>query len=234
MEYPKPLFKGEIVDRPNRFTVRVKIGSAVKRIYLPNPGRLSTLIAPGRDILCERVMGKSRKTDFNAFAIKVGRSYATVNSSFANEIFSTAIERRALRDFKGYSVEARERRIPAYGRIDFVLRDPKGKLTYVEVKSCTHVEEGIAKFPDRPTERGRRHLKVLTDLASRGFACSLIFIVQRADAKVFKAFREVDPEFAGLLEGAARAGVKIKAMATGFKPPNLIFVTDPDLPVKLE
>ena len=36
--------------------------------------------------------------------------------------------------------------------------------TYVEVKSVTLIKDGIAQFPDAPTERGRKHLEELISL----------------------------------------------------------------------
>ena len=212
--------RGKIIDRPNRFTLRAKMNSSIERIYLPNPGRLSTVIAPGREVLCEPVSQKGRKTRFNAFAVRVGSLYVTVNSAFANTIFSALVERGVLEEFRGHTIVSREKRLKD-GRIDFVLRDPKSREVYVEVKSCTHVEHGIAKFPDRPTERGRRHLKLLTRLAARGKECCIVFIVQRSDARRFRPFAEVDPEFAELLKEAAKAGVKVRAIATKFIPPSL-------------
>jgi sugar fermentation stimulation protein A len=233
MEYGKPLIKGKMIDRPNRFTIRAKMGLKIEKVYLQNPGKLSTVISPGAEILCERAMGGKRKTRFSAFAIKVGKSYVMVNSSLANTIFSNAIESGAIREFRGSSIVSRERSLPAFGRIDFVLNDRDGKPVYVEVKSCTHVEGGIAKFPDRRTERGRRHLRALTDLASKGARCHIVFVVQRPDAKMFKPFRDVDPGFADMLEGAAVAGVRIGAIATKFVPPNRIYIVNENLPVEV-
>lgn len=48
-----------------------------------------------------------------------------------------------------------------------------------------------------------------------------MFVVQRPDAERFEPFREVDPEFAGMLEGALNKGVKAMAISTAFEPPNL-------------
>jgi sugar fermentation stimulation protein A len=227
-----PFRRGEIIDRPNRFILRVRMNSSIKRVYFPNPGALFTVITPGREVLCEPTTTKGRKTSLSAFAVRLGRFYVTVNSSFANTILSTAIDNGLLKEFRGCVISSRERSIPNYGRIDFVLRDTKNRHVYVEVKSCTHVEKSVAKFPDRPTERGRRHLAILSRLAEKGKRCYVIFIIQRPDARSFEPFREVDPEFADLLTDAARAGVKIMAMTTEFMPPNL-YCKREDLPIRL-
>ncbi|MFQ6130183.1 MAG: DNA/RNA nuclease SfsA [Candidatus Hadarchaeaceae archaeon] len=232
LKYLGELRKCTIIDRPNRFTLRARVNSSTQQVYLPNPGKLTTVLAPGRELLCEPSAGKKRKTSFSAFAVRVGKFYVTVNSTFANQIFSAAIEKGAIGEFRRYVIAFREKRL-GRGRIDFVLNDRKGRPVYVEVKSCTHVEHGVAKFPDRPTERGRQHLKLLSEFAARGKHCYIVFIVQRPDARRFSPFRAVDPAFADLLKYAQKAGVGIKVMATNFEPPN-IYLSSENLPIDLD
>lgn len=232
LRYPGKLRKGTIIDRPNRFTLRARVNSSTQLVYLPNPGKLTTVLAPGRELLCEPSVSKKRKTRFSAFAVRVGRFYVTVKSDFVNQIFSAAIEKGALEEFRGHVMVSREKRLES-GRIDFLLNDRKGRPVYVEVKSCTHVEQEVAKFPDRPTERGRRHLKLLSELAARGKHCYIVFIAQRPDARRFRPFRAVDPAFADLLKYAQKAGVKIKVITTNFKPPDIYLMYE-NLPVDLD
>jgi sugar fermentation stimulation protein A len=75
----------------------------------------------------------------------------------------------------GLSVVRRE---PTYGgsRLDFLLGDGSERLL-LEVKSCTLVEEGVALFPDAPTERGTRHLMALESFLGEGRA-SVLFLIQ--------------------------------------------------------
>ena len=56
-----------------------------------------------------------------------------------------------------------QRREYTYGksRIDFLLTNQENKKMLLEVKGCTLVEDGIAKFPDAPTLRGKKHLEEL-------------------------------------------------------------------------
>lgn len=49
-------------------------------------------------------------------------------------------------------------------RIDF-----QDGNTFIEVKGCSLVENGVAMFPDAPTERGRRHLEELIKLKEKGY-----------------------------------------------------------------
>ncbi|MBS7637348.1 DNA/RNA nuclease SfsA, partial [Candidatus Bathyarchaeota archaeon] len=56
---------------------------------------------------------------------------------------------------------------------------------FLEVKSCTLVENGVALFPDAPTSRGERHMKTLIKALEFGRA-AVLFLVQRGDAEVFR------------------------------------------------
>jgi len=204
-----------------------------EEIYLPNPGKLSTVIKAEREILCVPKKGNHRKTRFNAFAISLDKFYVTVDSNFANTLFQGIIEKRALKRFEAFTIAFKEKNIAGYGRIDFVLKDPKDKLAYVEVKSCTHVEQGVAKFPDRPTERGRRHLRALSEMVSAGLLAYVVFIVQRPDAKSFRPFKEVDPEFGAILKEAKLKGVHIEAMTTEFKLSGKVYLRNGNLRVEV-
>jgi len=210
----------------------VDVGGVVKKAYIANPGRLSTLIEEGREVLILKRKSKFRKTDFDAFAVKVKYFYVTLKSKLANEIFKNCINKNILKDFQGHTIVEEEKSIPEYGRIDFILRNG-GEFIFVEVKSCTHVENGVAKFPDRPTERGRRHVKKLIELAREDKRCSVVFVIQRPDAEMFTPYRQVDPEFADLIKKAIDSGVNIKAIATEFKPKeNSIYLVKHHLQVK--
>lgn len=216
------LEKGEIIERPNRFTLIVKLGGSSEKVYLANPGALSTVIGEGKEVLCQPAHGENRKTNYDAFAIKTDNIYVTVKSIFANRIFSKILEKNLLENFKEYSIISKEPELPDEGRSDFLVKNEKQNVKgFIEVKSCTHVEKGIAKFPDRPTKRGRRHLRSLTKLIGEGWDNHIVFVVQRGDALKFQPFRKVDPEFSDLLSKAEKKGVGIYALSTEFKPPNL-------------
>lgn len=210
------LSKGILIERTGRFTLSVMIDSKIKRAYLPNPGRLTTVISPGREVLC-RVEGER----VSVFSIKVKDFWVTVDSRLANEIFKISVERKLLPDFEDFFIKEREKSIPEYGRVDFLLENLEGQKFLVEVKSCTHVESGIAKFPDSPTKRGRKHLKALKELTMKGFKGCIFFVVQRPDAFSFTSFGEVDKDFALLLRDASNWGVKVGALSTQFLPPKL-------------
>ena len=235
------LVTGTVVDRPNRFVLRVRFddadGSAndadPERVFLGDPGELAGIVEPGAEVLCSPVDDDERSTDYDAVAADVGGTYVSLRAALANDLFARALE-RDLVDVPPHSSVVREPDLPDHGRTDVRLDDEDGRpRAYVEVKSCTYVEDGRARFPDRPTERGRRHLRSLRDLVETGVDCQVAFVVQRPDADAFAPYREVDPEFAGLLADVAGAGVDVRALSTAFDPPHYS-LHDPDLPVDLE
>ena len=83
-------------------------------------------------------------------------------------------------------------------RFDFQVKKNK-KRKIIEVKSVTLVEDGIAKFPDAITDRGKKHLLHLIQMASNGLDVMIIFVVQRPDAKSFQPEWGRDPEFSKTL-----------------------------------
>jgi sugar fermentation stimulation protein A len=94
------------------------------------------------------------------------------------------------------------------------------------------VEESIAMFPDRPTERGRRQLESLIRFMKAGATCVVVFVVQRPDASAFRPFHEVDGEFSDLLRQAVTKGLRTCAVATRFIPPQTIRL-EGEVPVRL-
>ena len=222
LERPGPFLTGRILERPNRFTLLIETDRGVERVHLPDPGALGTVLAPRRKVICERREGTGRKTRLTALAVRVGGIYVMVDSSLANPLFARALEGGLLPELRGHRILFREKEVKG-GRLDFVLEGAGGERSYVEVKSCTHVERGVAKFPDRPTERGRRHLRLLRGLSRRGKRTCLFFVVQRPDARILRPFREVDPEFSRELRKAEEEGVLLGAFSIRFLPPRLYF-----------
>ena len=86
-----------------------------------------------------------------------------------------------LPHFEGYETARREVRYHD-SRLDMLLESPAGKC-YVEVKSVTLVQDGVARFPDAPTDRGRRHVSTLVHAVQEGYRAAAVFVIQRADAR---------------------------------------------------
>ncbi|MFW5939328.1 MAG: DNA/RNA nuclease SfsA [Halolamina sp.] len=232
LTFDRTLRPGTIVDRPNRFVVRVRFDEAPERVFLGDPGELAGIVEPGRTVYCSPVDDDARATDYDAVVVDVDGTFVSVRTALANDLFESALATDAVPAFAGYTVEKREPALPAHGRTDFRLETPDGDAAYVEVKSCTYVDDGVAKFPDRQTERGRRHLRALRSLREDGTAAHLVFVVQRPDVDRVEPYGAVDPEFAALLADVRAAGVGVHAVATAFDRPAYL-LSDPSLPVRI-
>jgi sugar fermentation stimulation protein A len=114
-----------------------------------------------------------------------------------------------LEPFQGYDGCKREVRL-GESRLDFRLSGPAG-VEWVEVKSVTLVEDGIARFPDAPTLRGARHVRELAAAARGGGKAAVVFVIQRSDAQGFVPHDEADAAFGVALREAAGAGVGVYA-----------------------
>lgn len=95
-------------------------------------------------------------------------------------------------------------------RFDLVL---KCKInTFIEAKCVTAVNNGLAKFPDSPTLRGRKHVLELMEAIEHGFDSTIVFVIQREDAKKFVTNYIMDPKFYETLKLAVKQNVKIIAI----------------------
>jgi sugar fermentation stimulation protein A len=115
----------------------------------------------------------------------------------------------SMQELSSYSLVSREYAV-GRSRFDFLLESENSRCL-VEVKSVTHVEQGVAMFPDAPTSRGARHLHHLQELNGEGFSTAVVFVVQRSDAVAFAPYSSIDPHFAQALKAAQRHGVRIIA-----------------------
>lgn len=81
----------------------------------------------------------------------------------------------------------------------------------LEVKGCTLVDGKIAKFPDAPTLRGKKHLDELIFSINGGYKSVILFLILRGDAIDFTPNMEMDPNFSYTLKEAKTKGVNIVA-----------------------
>jgi sugar fermentation stimulation protein A len=105
-------------------------------------------------------------------------------------------------------------------RLDFCLETSQGRHL-VEVKGVTLEENGHARFPDAPTERGLKHVRELTRLVGEGYRCVVCFIVHMERADSFSPDYPIHEEFGKALEEAAEAGVEVLAFTCRTTPDTL-------------
>ena len=202
------LVKGVFRKRDNRFRATVSVGGLETWAHVPNSGRLGELFTPGRQIWLTPAGNPDRKTSYDLKLVEFESVLASVDARLPNPLFAEAVAEKTISGFDYETVRPEVTR--GDSRLDFRLSGSEG-VRWVETKSVTLVRDGTAFFPDAPTERGRKHLEELMDIAAGGESAAVVFVVQRPDALRFSANREEDPEFAVTLQRAAENGVSVRA-----------------------
>ncbi len=204
------LVPAQFQKRVNRFVVQVTYQDKRYPAHLANPGRLEELLTPGRRLWIRPVQDPSRKTQFDVVLVALDHTLVSVNAHLPNRIIARALDAGTLPGLHHIQSVRREIKHGA-SRIDFVVEE-NHTARWIEVKSVTLVVKGIARFPDAPTQRGTRHLCELRRIVQVGGNASVIFVIQRDDARAFAPNDEMDSTFGAALRAAAEAGVELHAV----------------------
>ena len=137
-----------------------------------------------------------------------------MDSQAPNQIFAEWVETGGF----GLDVTAIHREY-SYGdsRLDFCLETGKG-LHFVEVKGVTLEEDGAARFPDAPTERGIKHIRELQRAVEEGFKATLFFVIQMENIRSVAPNDTTHPAFGEALRQAVAAGVRVCAYDCSVAP----------------
>lgn len=220
MRFPFVTEPATFLERPNRYLVVARLGDGTLiRAHCPDPGRLRELLLPGVTVHVSRAANPARKTAYDLRFVEHPEhgQLISLDSRLPNHLFGEGLANGFFAPFRRYRQIAREVALPqshatgVRSRIDFRLNDEHESVCWIEVKSATLVEEGVAKFPDAVTARGRRHVLELAGLAASGQRSAVVFIIQRPDATRLQPQWESDPAFGQALVAAAAAGVEVYA-----------------------
>jgi len=215
MDLPKTLVAAKFLRRLNRFAVVVRLpDGTVVEAHLPNSGRLQEVLRPDNEVWLVPRSGRGRRTAYDVLLAQDGETLVCLDARLPPQLLLEGIYTGKVQVFgKVLGVQPEI----AYGnhRLDLCLQVANEPPSYwlVETKSVTLVVKGVALFPDAPTVRGQRHLRLLTALRREGIPTAVVFIVQRPDAKSFHPHEFADPAFARHLREAAQAGVLVRAYA---------------------
>ena len=209
MKVADTITEATFIGRENHFTCVVKLSDRNEVVYLPNSGRLDSVLVPGRKVFLSEKTSRHRRTRYDLVAADSNGTVVSVDSRVPGELVYEALVQRALPPFADYSSVRRE--VPrGRSKLDFFLSSPKSQC-FLEVKSVTLVRRGRALFPDAPSERGRRHMESLTWARREGYAAAVVFVIQREDVDSFSPNDVVDAAFGGALRAAHSRGVEVYA-----------------------
>ncbi|MFX0187982.1 MAG: DNA/RNA nuclease SfsA [Candidatus Hodarchaeota archaeon] len=193
------LKKGTFLNRPNRFVVEFKYKGKVESAHVHDPGRLKEILINGAELLFTNSRGKMK---YYLKAVNNDNEWILIDSALHSRI--------ALKIFKflpefSKVKEIKKEIIIGKSRIDFLLDGVP-----LEVKGCTLIRNGLALFPDAPTERGTRHVEEI--IKHKGVILFLIF----RKANKFIPNWDTDPKFSQKLSDARIKGIPIIAVHISF------------------
>jgi len=221
--------QGTFVRRENRFSCLVKLGRRTETVYLPNAGRLETVLLPGTGVFVVERGSTSRTTKYDLVVAALDKGFVSVDDRVPAELVNDALVKGTLSPFAQYSTIRREI-ARGRSRLDFLVSSRVSEC-FIEVKSVTLVRGGVARFPDAPTVRGRQHVQSLIWAKKEGYQAAVVFVIQREDAESFSPNDEIDADFGQSLRVAHRAGVGLHAYRCEVTPREIELTGQ--VPVKL-
>jgi sugar fermentation stimulation protein A len=221
-----------ILERLNRFVVKIEIKGQTYRAHINNTGRLSEFMIKGRKAFCYPSKNLI-KTDAKLFAVGERGLGALIDTQLQMKAFEMALRTHLIPWLKGCRLIKRNAMLGT-SLIDYLL-ECRNQEVFLEVKSAVLRENQQAMYPDCPSDRGQRHIKEITEYVRQGGEAFILFMAALPQVKAFKPNREADPLLSELLVGAARVGVKVKAIGLYYDPIDSgVYLYNPDLEIKLE
>ena len=209
------LTRATFLQRPNRFIARCEVGGETVVCHVKNTGRCRELLRPGAAVYLERSENPARRTAFDLIAVDKDGLLVNMDAQAPNRVFG-----EFARTFDSTAVDVNPEFVYGASRLDFCLTTQAG-LHLVEVKGVTLEENGHARFPDAPTERGVKHLHELMRAVAEGHRATVFFVLQMAGMTDFAPNDDTHPAFGAALRQAAEAGVHVAAYGCRVTPDTL-------------
>ena len=198
------------VKRLNRFVVEAELadGSRIQCLNT-NTGRLHDILTPGAKLLCSPKTGG--RTSHRLLAASFDKGVSIVDTWSQMKVFEHLVENSVLAWLGECTISKKAPRVES-SVLDYLL-ECDGEQVFVEVKSAVlRHERRYAGYPDCPTDRGVRHLKLLSAITQEGGRALLVFIAALPGASAFKPYVRGDPRIAEALEHAVSKGVEVRAV----------------------
>lgn len=202
--------EGIFLSRPNRFIAEVEVDGITETVHVKNTGRCKELLQKGNLVYLFKSDNPNRKTKYDLVAVRKqreGKSSLLINmdSQIPNDVAEEWLKKCGM-----FSENAVIRREVFFNKSRFDLYVEDGERNaFIEVKGVTLENDGVASFPDAPTERGIKHLNELIEAKKSGYEAYILFVIQMKEIHLFKPNRERHPQFADALKKAHGEGVKI-------------------------
>ena len=205
------------VSRFNRFVAYVEQNGQQEICHVKNTGRCKELLIPGAELYVQRFDNPARKTALDLVSVKKGKQWVNMDSQAPNKVVAEWLKAGGL-GMTDIFVKPECK----YGnsRFDFYL-EYEGRKAFMEVKGVTLEEDGVARFPDAPTERGVKHIEELMHCIEAGYDAYICFVIQMKGVTRLEPNDRTHPAFGEALRRAAKAGVRVLAYDCLVKPDEL-------------
>lgn len=203
--------RGVFLERPNRFIAYVLYKGRQITCHVKNTGRCRELLIPGVHVLVQfhpDAESLGRKTAYSLIGVykaaQQGEILINMDSQAPNQV--------AYEWLCAQPLVSQVRREVKFGgsRLDLAF-ERDGRQGFMEVKGVTLEHQGIASFPDAPTERGIKHIRELEAAYLEGYLSFVLFVIQMEGMKQFQPNDTTHPAFAEALRHAKNHGVGILA-----------------------
>ncbi|KAJ50794.1 DNA-binding transcriptional regulator [Clostridium tetanomorphum DSM 665] len=206
----KKVIRAKFIRRPNRFQGYVIIDGKETLVHVPNTGRCKEILVPGSTVVLREESNPLRKTKYDLIGGYKGERFINIDSQIPNKVVEEALLQGKIESLKSYTIIEREKTF-GNSRFDFRLKNKEGDEYYLEVKGVTLEEGGETRFPDAPTERGRKHLLELIEVKNSGKGAGVLFLIQMEKVDYFKPNDSMDKAFGDALRLAYKKGVELFA-----------------------
>ena len=204
------IIEGIFLERPNRFLAKVIIENKEEIVHVRNTGRCRELLVPGAKVILEDCRNNpNRKTKYSLISVYKGDTLINMDSQIPNAVVFEALKNNQIPEFQNLTYIKRE---VTHGnsRYDIYFEKEINK-GFIEVKGVTLESNGIARFPDAPTERGRKHVLEMIQAVKEDYIGVIFFLIQMENPKEFRLNWKMDEKFSSAVNLAMKNGVEILA-----------------------
>jgi len=235
-----PLIQAKLIKRYKRFladVVHPELGEFT--VHCPNTGSMKNCWQAGWNVWLQKSDNLKRKYPYTWVLTENEKGdLIGINSALANKLVIEGLQQNKISEISNIeSIHPEVKYGQENSRIDILVQHIDDTKTYVEVKSVTLLDfldddnQGLGQFPDAVTTRGQKHVRELMDCVDKGDKAILFFMVQHSGINIVEIAKDIDPDYASLIEQAIEKGVKILAYKAQISVENIAL--DQPIPFQL-
>ncbi len=204
----REIVSAEFLERPNRFIAYVELMGERTKVHVKNTGRCRELLTDHARVYLEKNDSEKRATAYDLVAVDKAGRLVNMDSNAPNQVAGEWLSAGGL--YRDVSLVRPEKTF-GNSRFDFYVESGAGKKAFIEVKGVTLERDGVAAFPDAPSERALKHIEELIEACRQGYEAYLLFVVQMKGIRYVEPNWDTQPAFGEALKRARNAGVRLLA-----------------------